>query len=243
MDERLRVLIVTDLWPTQQSPGEQPWISIPALLLKERGYAVSVVFLRRVFPPKRAFTGGPRRGLAELKSWWVSLVADPPLHPELVLPARSTAPPRTTSHHRWGRYAMRMAGRRILRHAIDYHPDLVHAHFAIPGGWVARDLARHLACGYVVSVHGSDLAFTAKLSRAAGDSVAHVLEDASRVVVNSNLTSRGVDSLCGRSLGCVPLWQGGDPVPRARSLPRIHFESYWWVTCTRTRGTLNQRAC
>ena len=85
MNERLRVLIVTDLWPTQKSPGEQPWISIPTLLLKERGYAVSAAS-RRVFPPKRAFTGGPRRGFAELKSWWASSVADPPLHPEFVLP-------------------------------------------------------------------------------------------------------------------------------------------------------------
>ena len=109
---------------------------------------------------------------------------------------------------------MRMAGRQILRDATHYQPDLIHAHFAIPGGWVARDLARQLGCGYVVSVHGSDLAFTAKLSRVAGDDVARVLEDASRVVVNSNPTSREVDSLCGRSLGCVPLWQGGDALPR-----------------------------
>lgn len=107
---------------------------------------------------------------------------------------------------------MALVGRKIARHAANFSPDVIHAHFAIPSGWVARSLAAHLQCNYVVSVHGMDLAFTANISLRAQHDVAHVLEDASRVVVNSKLTADGVSAICDRGAQCVRLWQGGDTV-------------------------------
>src|SRR5690606_35395901 len=49
--------------------------------------------------------------------------------------------------------AYETASRLISRHA----PDLIHAHFVLPSGIVARALARKFGIPYVLTAHGSDI--------------------------------------------------------------------------------------
>jgi len=208
----LRVLFITDEWPTGARPGAAPWVSIPALRLRQRGHSVSVLLLRRLFPPARVVSSvlRPRRFLAETKHWLDQEATASPLHDEIVRVARYTSPPRPWFHHIWGRWAAVTASRQISAHYKSFQPEVIHAHFASPSGWLAMSLSSRFATPYVVSVHGADINFTANISERARKTVAEVLTNADCVIANSSISQQRVVQLCDGQVTCCRLWQGGD---------------------------------
>ena len=223
MTSALRVLFVTDEWPTGARPGAAPWVSTPALRLRERGNSVSVLLLRRLFPPARVVSSvpSPRRLLAETKHWLDQEITAPPLHSELVKVARYSSPPRPWFHHSWGHWAAVTAGRQISAHCQSFQPQIVHAHFASPSGWLAMSLSSRFAAPYVVSVHGADINFTANISERARRTVAEVLTNANCVIANSGPSKETVMHLSQGQAACCRLWQGGDaPFPASPSVSR-----------------------
>lgn len=68
--------------------------------------------------------------------------------------------------------------------------DLIHAHVALPDGYVAMKLAEKWKIPYVVTVHGSDFSTTINLSTRCYDVVNQVLSDAARVILVSNKLDR-----------------------------------------------------
>lgn len=208
--------MLTDLWPTEHSPGEAPWAAIPGLLLMERHHDVRVAFLRRACPPARLVkaTTHPRPFVSELDAWLRESILTSPLYGEFVESHWYTSPPRATSHHTWGSWAWLFAGGRLRRSAASFRPDVLHAHFAVPAGAVARLLAPGLDIPYVVSVHGADLDFTARLSARAANVVGTVLRSADTVIANSSLSAERLERQWAvRNVST--LWQGGDSAVRA----------------------------
>lgn len=213
----MRVLFITDEWPTVARPGEVPFVSIPALRLHQRGHSVAVLLLRRFFPPARVVSSSlrPRRFLAETKHWLGQEATATPLHQELVRVARYSSPPRPWFHHLWGHWAAVTASRQITAHWTAFQPEIVHGHFASPSGWLAMSLSSRFATPYVVSVHGADINFTANISERARATVARVLTHADCVIANSGLSRERVMQLCHGQATCCRLWQGGDCVSPA----------------------------
>jgi teichuronic acid biosynthesis glycosyltransferase TuaC len=213
----LRVLFITDLWPTVARPGAAPFVSIPVLRLMQRGHSVSVLLLRRIFPPARVVSSAlrPRRLLAETRHWLDQEAMAPPLHEELVRVARYSSPPRPWFHHTWGRWAEMTASRQIAGHWTSFQPQVIHAHFASPSGWLAMSLSSRFETPYVVSVHGADINFTASISTRARRTVAEVLTNADCVIANSSISQQRVMKLCDGRVTCLRLWQGGDYISTA----------------------------
>jgi len=49
------------------------------------------------------------------------------------------------------------AYRRAAQVARDFKPQLIHAHFAVPSGIIAREISRRFGVPYVLTAHGSDI--------------------------------------------------------------------------------------
>ena len=210
------MLFITDEWPTVTRPGAAPWVSVPALRLSQRGHSVSVLLLRRFFPPARVVSSvlRPRELFSETRHWLDREVTGLPLYRDIVKVARYTSPPRPWFHHQWGRWASVTAGRQISEHWKSFQPQVIHAHFASPSGWLAMSLSSRYRTPYVVSVHGADINFTANISERARIAVAKVLTNADCVIANSGISQQRVVQLCNQQVACCRLWQGGDcPYP------------------------------
>lgn len=210
----LRILVVTDLWPSSEVPGRTPFVRQPYLAVARRGHCVEVILLRRHFPPARVMRSllHPRRLPAVTRAWLREDCLAMPLQPPPVAVVPYTSPPRATSHDRWGRWAVWLAGRRLATLAAAANPDVVHGHFATPSGEVAVWLAERLAVPAVVSVHGADLDYTATFRSRGRRSVGAVLRSADAVIANSGPMADVAAGLRGTRSGVHVLWQGGDSV-------------------------------
>lgn len=102
------------------------------------------------------------------------------------------------------------ASRQIAAHWNSFQPQVIHAHFASPSGWLAMSLSSRFAVPYIVSVHGIDINFTANISERARKTVAKVLTNADCVIANSSISQERVAQLCDHQVTCCRLWQGGD---------------------------------
>ncbi len=105
---------------------------------------------------------------------------------------------------------MALRGPKLLREARRFAPDLVHGHWAVPSGDVALQLARRLDVPSVVSVHGFDLAVTARASLESRVHVRRILSDVDLVIANSSSTREEIAELTDGRASVRVLWQGGD---------------------------------
>ena len=172
------------------------------------GVQTRVVVLHRIVPPRAALRSGGAPTLHELAARLRQ-----PLHevrdgiPVTYVPYVS--PPRPSFYAYWGAWSAPVLGLalRALRRSFDF--DLVHAHNAVPAGDAVRrvDPARPL----VVSVHGSDVLYTARAGVAGAHAVRRTLEAASVVVANSAGTGELAASYGARRVRVVHL---GAEAPR-----------------------------
>src|SRR5215211_6690761 len=147
----MRVAIVAEYYPRAADPVLGVWAHRQALAARDAGADVRVLVLHRPVPPKAALRRrDPRELVAPLRQ---------PLRTKLdgieVRYVPFVAPPRPRSYGRWGAWAapsLALALRRLRR---EFPYDLVHAHYAAPGG----DAVRRARPGVpvVVSVHGGDV--------------------------------------------------------------------------------------
>ncbi len=152
----MRVAIVAEYYPRAADPVLGVWAHRQALAARDAGADVRVLVLHRPVPSKAALARrDPRELVAPLRQ---------PLRAELdgieVRYVPFLAPPRPRSYGRWGAWAapaLAVALRRLRR---EFPYDLVHAHYAAPGG----DAVRRARPGtpYVVSVHGGDVLSVAR---------------------------------------------------------------------------------
>ncbi len=178
----VRVAVVAEFYPSRHDPVLGVWAHRQALAAREAGAEVRVLVLHRLVPPRASLAEGPAAAGRELRS----RLAEPrrQVHDGLRIDyVPYVSPPRDRAYPRWGAWAapaLAVALRR-LRRSFPY--ELVHAHNAVPAG----DAVRRARAGVplVVSVHGGDVLYTARRSRAGASAVARGLGAARLVLANS----------------------------------------------------------
>lgn len=198
----MRVAFVAEYYPRPADPAWGIWAHRQALAASEEGVDVSVVALERPLPSLNDVRALPNLGpLAN----WAHRFVDPrsrsrnvPLDGIPVRYARFLSPPRPLSYWNWGRWAARPVARALDAINRERHIDILHAHYAVPGGDAAlRWMRRRRRLPFVVSVHGGDLSYTAARSERGRTTVRNVLQAADAVIANSTVTRRGIEELTG----------------------------------------------
>jgi glycosyltransferase involved in cell wall biosynthesis len=181
----MKVLVVAEYYPRAAEPVLGIWAHRQALAARDAGAEVRVLVLHRPLPPlaaaRRADVRALRASLAQPAS--VTLDGLP------VDYVRYLSPPRPWSYPSWGAWAAPALRRALSRTSRHFAFDLVHAHYAVPGGDAVRRAAPRVPL--VVSVHGGDV----HGAHAGHPNVAMTLRHAQVVLANSAGTARRVTAL------------------------------------------------
>jgi teichuronic acid biosynthesis glycosyltransferase TuaC len=187
--------------------------------VRDAGIDVSVVALDRPLPSLNDVRALP--DLGPLANWARRLVDPHRRSRNTMLDgipiryARFLSPPRPLSYRSWGWWAARPVARRLDEVRHERPIDLVHAHYAVPGGDAAlRWMRRRGRIPLVVSVHGGDLSYTAARSERGRRGVRKVLRAADAVIANSEVTRNAIDELAG-PLPLLRVIHPGSDLPEA----------------------------
>ena len=180
----MRVAVVAEYYPRAADPVLGVWAHRQALAARDAGADIEVFVLHRPVPSKAALARrDPRELVAPLRQ---------PLRTELdglrVTYVPFLAPPRPRSYGSWGAWAA--PSLRLALRGRSF--DLVHAHYAAPGG---DAVARATRIPYVVSVHGGDLLSVARDSAAGARAVRRGLAGARLTLANSSAIAHHAQAL------------------------------------------------
>jgi glycosyltransferase involved in cell wall biosynthesis len=197
-----RVVVLAEYYPRPADPAWGIWAHRQAVAVRDAGIDVSVVALDRPLPSLDDLRALP--DLGKLAHWGRQLL-DPHYRPRRTeldgIPiryARFVSPPRPLSYWSWGWWAARPVSGALEEVRSARPIDLVHAHYAVPGGDAAlRWMRRRGRIPLVVSVHGGDLSYTAARGERGRGAVRRVLQAADAVVANSEVTRKGIEALAG----------------------------------------------
>jgi glycosyltransferase involved in cell wall biosynthesis len=195
----VRVAVVAEYYPRAHDPVLGVWAHRQALAARDAGADVRVLVLYRPIPPlstpPREIAGATRRLLAQPRRATLD-----GLEVEYV---RFASPPRPGSYGSWGAWAAPSVAVALRRLRRTFRFDLVHAHNAVPA---ADAVVRSgLGAPLVVSVHGSDVYFTAPRFAAGREAVRRAFGAARLVLANSAGTERRARALGARHTRVVHL--------------------------------------
>lgn len=194
--QRLRVLVLSDLFPNPARPAFGIFVERQVFHLQPRCDSM-VVAPTRVFPPLRLWKRllWPKRFLAEWRAWRAELRSIPPeseVNGIRVLYPRYTSPPKQVFHGVWGFFAYLFIRRRLIALHRTWPVDLIHAHYASPSGVIALLAQRWMKIPVVLSIHGSDVADTVKHNPLSTAIMRWVFRGVDAVLANSNWTAEQI---------------------------------------------------
>ena len=182
----MKVVVVAEFYPSRRDPVLGIWAHRQAMAARDAGAEMHVLVLHRLVPPRASLAAGPAAAGDSL----ASLVREPRRQVRdglAVTYVPYLSPPRRRSYATWGSWAapaLALALRGLRRR---FAFELIHAHNAVPAGDAARRAARltTLDAPLVISVHGGDVFYTARLQGGGGGAVASALRSARLVLANS----------------------------------------------------------
>jgi glycosyltransferase involved in cell wall biosynthesis len=208
----LKVTVVAEYYPRRDDPVLGVWAHRQALAAADAGAQVRVLVLHRLVPPRSAFGHG---ALTAARAF--GQLARQPLHevrdgiPVTYVPYVS--PPRPTFYPYWGAWAAPALGVALRTLRASFPFELVHAHNAVPAGDALRRL--RLTVPLAISVHGSDVLYTARGSIAGARAVSRTFGAARVVLANSRGTAELARGYGAHEVHVVHL--GSDVPGRARA--------------------------
>jgi teichuronic acid biosynthesis glycosyltransferase TuaC len=219
----VKVAVVAEYYPRAGDPVLGVWAHRQALAARDAGAEVRVLVLHRPIPAAAALRSRDRRA--------VGAALRQPRRARLdgieVEYVRYVSPPRWRAYASWGAWAAPALRRALRRLHESFAFDLVHAHYAVPGG----DAVRRAAPGapLVVSVHGGDVLATVHRGPRARRAVEDTLAHARLVLANSGDTARRSREHGAREVRVVhlgtelpaPATEGGDGARPAGGPPTL----------------------
>ncbi len=198
----MRVVVVAEYYPRAADPVLGIWAHRQTLAARDAGAEVQVLILHRPLPSLAALRGRhPEAMIAPLRQPRTMLLDGLVVHYIHYL-----SPPRPLSYPSWGAWAAPLLARALKRVRARFPFELVHAHYAVPGGDAVRRGSPELPL--VVSVHGGDVYGP----HAASTPVESTLGHARLVLANSAGTERRCREHGARRVRVVHL---GSDVPRS----------------------------
>jgi teichuronic acid biosynthesis glycosyltransferase TuaC len=206
----MRVVVVAEYYPRDADPVSGVWAHRQAVAARDAGADVRVLVLHRVVPPKAALRSLDLAAAARLVRQPRRATLDGIALEYLPF----ASPPRERSYASWGRWAAPVLRRALQRVGREGPLDLVHAHYAVPGG----DAVRRAAPGtpVVVSVHGGDVLWAARRGARSERAVRRSLAHARLVLANSAGIAERSRALGAREVRVVHL---GTDVPAVAGAP------------------------
>jgi len=178
-----RVAVVAEFYPSVRDPVLGIWAHRQALAARDAGAELRVLVLHRMVPPRSSLSAGPGgvgRALLELAREPRRQTRDG----LAVAYVPYLSPARERSYAAWGAWAAPALALALRRLARSFPFEIVHAHNAVPAADAVR--RSRVAAPLVVSVHGGDVLYTARRSRAGEEAVARGLGAAALVLANSH---------------------------------------------------------
>ncbi len=178
----VRVAVIAEYYPRRADPVLGVWAHRQAVAARDAGAAVRVLVLHRLIPPRASLTAGPLDAARALST----LLAQPrrELRDGLeVTFVPYVAPVRSRAYAHWGAWSAPTLALALARLRRSFAFDLVHAHNAVPAGDAVR--RTRVRVPVVVSVHGSDVFYTATRGPAGRAAVRRSLSAARLVLANS----------------------------------------------------------
>jgi teichuronic acid biosynthesis glycosyltransferase TuaC len=193
---RLKVLVLSDLFPTPTRPADGIFVERQSYHLKA-WCDQTVVVSMRIFPPLRLwkYFSEPGRFLAEWKEWKNSVRQVPSAGDVNGLPTvyvPYTSLPKPLFQSSWGFCAYPFLKRTLVALHKKHRFDLIHAHWTVPSGVIAALAQRWMKVPIVVSIHGSELTYVARKTLLGPAVIRWALDKANMVVTNSTWTNREI---------------------------------------------------
>jgi teichuronic acid biosynthesis glycosyltransferase TuaC len=207
----VRVAVVAEYYPRRADPVLGIWAHRQAVAARDAGADVHVLVLHRLVPPRRAFAERDAAALTAPLRQPVRETRDgiPVTYVPFVSPA--FGPKGVASWGAWAAPPLAVALRSLRRR---FPFDLVHAHYAVPGGDAV--LRTRVGAPLVISVHGGDVLWIARHSERGREAVTRALTAAELVLANSAGTAARSEALGARATEIVHL---GTDLPAQRAEP------------------------
>jgi teichuronic acid biosynthesis glycosyltransferase TuaC len=212
---RLRILVLSDLFPDPVRPAFGIFVERQVFHLQADCDNV-VVVPTRVFPPLRLWKRllNPRRFFAEWRMWQAELNRIP-IYDEVngvcVYYPRYTSPPKQVFHGIWGFFAYLFILRQLRTLHREQPFDLIHAHYASPSGVIALLARRWMKVPVVLSVHGSDVSYTARQNSLSAAVIRWVFHNVDAIIANSSWTTGEIVRHGGKKDKIYIVRLGADP--------------------------------
>jgi glycosyltransferase involved in cell wall biosynthesis len=156
------------------------------------------------------FAIGWRKWLAELKQ--IPRKSEGPAYP--IFYPRYTSPPKQIFHGTWGFFAYFFLAKQLHHLHKEYQFDLIHAHYAAPCGVIALLAQRWMRVPIVLSIHGSDVTYTAKQHYLSSAIVRRVFQKSDAILANSVWTERCIKAYGGDMHKIHLVYYGANPPVR-----------------------------
>ena len=224
--KQLSVLVISSLFPTPSRPASGIFVERQTTYLQKDCQQV-VVSPTRVFPHLQIWKNiiKPDQFSKAVAQWKYELDTTPPYREITedgklvpVFYPRYTSPPRQVSVSVWGYFAYPFVYALLKRLHRQYKFDLIHAHYALPGGQIALLAQRWMKIPFVVSIHGADLGYAVRASELNRIMIRKVFLSASAILANSNKTAEGILQYCKSPEKIKLVRLGANPPPAAVSV-------------------------
>jgi teichuronic acid biosynthesis glycosyltransferase TuaC len=190
---KLHVLTLTPFYPFEENESNGCYVSEPLREVDDRGIASSVFAVEPIYRRRRRPS---RRFPAE----WIQ-------YPQI---------PGTLGMSSSGKFLGAILINRVRRLHQQFPVNLIHAHAALPCGYAAAHLSRHLGIPFVVTVHGLDV-FNSCLREGIATGWRHqassnVYRSARKVICVSEKVRNLLTKEMGAEVAAEVVYNGADPV-------------------------------
>lgn len=224
------VLVISEYYPNPVRPAFGIFVEHQTYYNQVHAQNTVVAPLR-VFPPLALWKAWrrPRDFIQNSRQWLRDLAAIPNAiekdHVQVFYP-KYTSLPKQISHGLWGYFAYPFIRSTLHDLHSRYTFDLIHAHYASPGGVIALLAQKRIQAPIILSIHGGDITYTAKQNQLGKAIIAHVFNKVDTIIAQSEWTKKQIIHYGGNPDKIELVRLGAFPPPTATLQPKAGAEQH-----------------